>query len=494
MTEVKFDEREVRIEKLAKLKEKNINPYPRSNFKANITAKELKDKLVDLSDEDIAKVEVKYAGRVMMIRDFGKGGFVHLADETARFQIFISKQDVTEDEFFIFKSLDIGDFLAVEGACFRTKTKDLAIHVKKLHLMSKSLRPLPEKFHGLTDVELRYRQRYLDLIMNESSKEVFKKRSFIINYIRNYLVERGYLEVETPMMQSIPGGANAKPFITHHNTLNMDLYMRIAPELYLKRLLVGGFEKVFELNRNFRNEGISTFHNPEFTMIEIYLAYGTYEDHINLLQELINEIIQKLYGSDKITYQEEEISFKTPWDKMSVKDSILKHTSISEENFDREFLFNYVSKKSYGEKIDGEISLGELMMLVFDEEVQPKLKNPTFITHYPIEVSPLARRFDNSEYTERFELFIAGKEIANAFTELNDPIDQKERFLAQVARKEKGDEEAQHYDEDFVTALEHGMPPAAGLGIGIDRLVMLLTNSPSIRDVILFPVLRKRDK
>jgi len=495
--EAKFDERKVRIEKMEKIREQGVSPYPRSDFKPNTTSIKLTEMFGHLNSEHLEKEtrEFRYAGRVMMVRDFGKGGFILLADQEGRFQAFISKKDISEQEFFIYKHVDIGDFVGVEGKCFKTKTGDLAIHTKKLVLMSKALRPLPEKFHGLTDVEARYRHRYLDLIVNPESKEVFKKRSFIVNYIRNYLAEKGFLEVETPMMQPIPGGAVAKPFITHHNTLDMDLYMRIAPELYLKRLLVGGFEKVFELNRNFRNEGISTFHNPEFTMLEVYMAYGTYENHIELVEDLVSSMVQKLYGTDTIKYQDKDLCFKRPWAKMTMHDAVLKHCpGINEKAImDKDAVMKYIKTKHYGATLGKDVSLGEMIAIIFDEEAQPKLIDPTFITHYPVEVSPLARRFDNDpSVTERFEAFIDGREIANAFTELNDPIDQKGRFMDQLKKKEKGDEEAHHFDNDFIEALEHGMPPAAGLGIGIDRLAMMLTNSPSIRDVILFPVLRPK--
>ena len=493
----KFDERQVRIEKMEKIREQGISTYPRADFKPNTTSIKLTEMFNHLNGEQIEKESgvYRYAGRIVMVRDFGKGGFLLLADQEGRFQAFISKQDLTEQEFFVYKHLDIGDFVGIEGKCFKTRTGDLALHAKKLVLMTKSLRPLPEKFHGLTDVEARYRQRYLDLIMNPESKEVFKKRSLMVNYIRTYLSEKGFLEVETPMMHPIAGGAAAKPFVTHHNALDIELYMRIAPELYLKRLLVGGFEKVFELNRNFRNEGISTFHNPEFTMMEVYMAYGTYENHIELVEDLVSSMVKKFYGSDTVKYQEDEISFQRPWAKMTVHESILKHCpSLTAEMLkDKDTVLKYVKSKHYAALLPKDPNTAEAVMLIFDEEVQPKLINPTFITHYPVEISPLARRFDdNPEVTERFEMFMAGKEIANAFTELNDPIDQKGRFMDQMKKKEKGDEEAHTFDEDFVTALEHGMPPAAGLGIGIDRLVMILTNSPSIRDVILFPVLRPR--
>ncbi|MBN1113950.1 MAG: lysine--tRNA ligase [Oligoflexia bacterium] len=492
-----FDERLVRIEKMNKLAGEGIKPFPRSDFKPDISAQKLLERYQNMDSEKLADLDGvhKYCGRIMMIRDFGKGGFVLIADQTGRFQGFISKKDITETEFNLYKQLDIGDFIGIQGKCFRTRSGDLALHVVKLVLMAKALRSLPEKYHGLTDVEARYRQRYLDLIMNPESRDVFKKRSMIINRFRNFLVERGFLEVETPMMHQLPGGAAARPFITHHNTLDMALYMRIAPELYLKRLLVGGFEKVFELNRNFRNEGISTFHNPEFTMMELYQAYATYQDLVELLQDAFFDIAMHVNGTERVMFQDREISFKKPWKIMPVSEAVLINCKgLSQSDLDNEkSLRDYISKKSYADAADKNMNARELMMVIFEEEVESKLIDPTFVTHYPVEISPLARRFDDSQYlTERFELFIAGKELANAFTELNDPIDQMNRFTEQMKKYEKGDHEAHVVDEEYITALEHGMPPAAGLGVGIDRLVMILTNSASIRDVILFPQLRSK--
>jgi len=495
-----LDEREVRISKMQKLREAGINPYPRADFKPNMVSTELYRQFKDTPLEEMEKVSgvYKLCGRVILIRDFGKGGFITVRDNEGKFQCYISKKDISEPEFDLYKQLDIGDFIGFEGQCLKTRTGDLAILAKKLVLMTKSIRPLPEKFHGLTDVEARYRQRYLDLIVSPESRDVFKTRSKIINAFREILINKGFLEVETPMMHSIAGGATARPFITHHNTLDMELFMRVAPELYLKRLVVGGLERVFEINRNFRNEGISTFHNPEFTMMELYQAYATYEDLIELVEETLSTIAEKILGTLEFDYQDMKINFNRPWKRVSMKQAVLEHCSQLSEGIvsDKHLLCQYVNNKGFCKPIkENETSIGELLTLIFEEEVESKLINPTFITHYPVEVSPLARRFDKDpSTTERFEVFIAGREFGNAFTELNDPIDQKGRFEAQVERAKKGDLEAQKsVDEDYITALEHGMPPTGGLGIGIDRFVMLLTNSASIRDVILFPQLRKKD-
>lgn len=492
-----FEERDVRIAKLESIKNLNFNPYPRADFKPDTFAISLLDKFKNMDSDEITKNSLTYrlCGRIMLIRDFGKGGFIGFKDTSSKFQAFISKKDINDAEFNLYKNLDIGDFIGVEGTCFKTKTGDLSIHTKKLLLLSKAIRPLPEKFHGLTDIEARYRQRYLDLIMNEESKNIFVKRSKIITFLRDYLIKKDFLEVETPMMHPLAGGANAKPFNTHHNALNMDLFMRVAPELYLKRLVVGGLERVFEINRNFRNEGLSIFHNPEFTMMELYIAYATFEDLIELVEDSICHIATKLNDSDSFTYQDNLISLKRPWARLSVQESLIKHCKCL--NFEtvnsKEALFNYTQTKEYKDLAKISTPLGELLMLVFDEEVEAKLIQPTFITHYPIEVSPLARKFDdNPAFTERFELFMCGRELANAFTELNDPIDQRKRFEAQMLKKEAGDEEAQGIDEDYICALEHAMPPTGGLGVGIDRLVMFLTDSASIKDVILFPQLKRK--
>jgi len=489
------DEREQRILKLDKIKELGFLPYPRADFKPDTYATELNNTFKDLDHETVLNNSKEYAlaGRITLIRDFGKGAFITFDDTTHKFQAFISKKDISELEFKLYKLLDIGDIIGIRGSVFKTKTADLAIHTKKLTILSKALRGLPEKYHGLTDIEARYRKRYLDLIVNEAAKDVFIKRSKIISFLRDYFNKQGFLEVETPMMQDKAGGALAKPFITHHNALDIDLYLRIAPELYLKRLVVGGMHKVFEINRNFRNEGISSFHNPEFTMMELYLAYATYENLIDLIETCITELCVYLYGTDSFTYNKETISLKRPWKKLSVKESIIQTLNIDADVLNNATtLLNYIKTKPYKEALKQQFSYGELLMLIFDNEVEHKLIQPTFITHYPIEVSPLARKFDNdSNFTERFELFFCGKELANAFTELNDPLDQKQRFEAQVQQKEH-DEEAHVLDEDYIQALEQAMPPTGGLGIGIDRLVMFLTNSQSIKDVILFPQLKNK--
>jgi lysyl-tRNA synthetase class 2 len=406
----------------------------------------------------------------------------------------VKKDAVGEVVFANFETYDIGDVVGAKGCPFRTKTGELSLHAKEIRLLTKSLLPLPEKFHGLTDVETRYRQRYVDLIVNPEVKEVFLKRARIINLIREFMVSRDFLEVETPMMQQIPGGATARPFITHHNALDMQLYLRIAPELYLKRLVVGGFERVFEINRNFRNEGISVRHNPEFTMMEFYQAYATYEDLIDFTEELICRVVMDLFDSLEISYQGQLISFQRPWNRFSVREAILEYGDIDAKSLDdRDLALAYARK--IGLDLPDDVGYGKLLVDIFEEVAEEKLVQPTFITSYPTEVSPLSRRSDSDpDVVDRFELFIAGREMANAFSELNDPVDQKERFLLQVAAKEKGDEEAHYMDEDYIRALEYGMPPTAGEGIGIDRLIMLLTDSPSIRDVILFPQLRRETK
>jgi lysyl-tRNA synthetase class 2 len=399
---------------------------------------------------------------------------------------------ITDDQFKVFKLMDIGEFIGIKGSFFKTRTGELTILANDIRLLSKSSRPLPEKWHGLTDVETRYRQRYVDLIVNDQVKDVFVLRSRIIQAFRDFFIDKGFLEVETPMMQAIPGGATARPFKTFHNALGMELYLRIAPELYLKRLVVGGLERVFEINRNFRNEGISVQHNPEFTMLEFYMAYATYEDLMVLTEELFNHILQETLGTNVIEYQEKTLDFTPPWSRITMHDALKEIAGVTEEvlnNFDAAVEFAGSLDIPLVEK-DG---LGKIQAKLFDQLVEPKLINPTFIIGYPTEISPLSRRNDeNPNIVDRFELFIAGKEIANAFTELNDPDDQRERFMQQVVLRESGDEEAQFMDEDFLTAIEHGLPPTAGQGIGIDRVVMLLTDSPSIRDVIFFPHMRAK--
>jgi lysyl-tRNA synthetase class 2 len=430
----------------------------------------------------------------MARRDFGKAAFIQVQDRKGRLQVYVSRDLVGEESFDQFKKLDLGDIVGLSGQPFRTKTGELSLRADAIRILTKSLQPLPEKWHGLTDVETRYRQRYLDLIANPEVGETFRTRSRIIGLIRQFMLGRDYLEVETPMMQPIAGGATAKPFVTHHNTLKMDLFLRIAPELYLKRLVVGGFERVFEINRNFRNEGISIQHNPEFTMMEFYQAYATYKDLMDLTEELICHVAREVAGKLVITYGGKEVNLTPPWDRLTVREAIVKYGDIDPNILeDREQLLQVAA--GLGLELDKNIGHGKLLTELFDAVAEPNLWHPTFITEYPTEVSPLSRKNDaNPEVVDRFELFIVGRELANAFSELNDPLDQKERFLKQLAEKEAGDEEAHAMDEDYIRALEHGLPPTAGEGIGIDRLVMLLTDSASIRDVILFPQLRPEAK
>lgn len=470
-----------------------INPYP-NDFKPAHTAADVVEQYGSVEQIDAPDVEFVLAGRIIARRSFGKAAFIQIQDRSGRIQIYVRKDDLSEEAFAQFESFDIGDIIGVAGFPFRTQKGELSVHARMVRLLVKSLLPLPEKFHGLTDVETRYRQRYVDLIVNPEVREIFIKRSRIVNLIRQFMTSRDFLEVETPMMQPIPGGATARPFVTHHNALDMELFLRIAPELYLKRLVVGGFERVFEINRNFRNEGISVRHNPEFTMMEFYQAYATYEDLMDFTEELFCHVAQEVLGTLDFTYQELAISFQRPWRRLTVKEAILEYGDIEQKQLeDRDLALAYA--RSIGLDLPDEIGYGKLIMEIFEEVAEHKLIQPTFVTAYPTEVSPLSRKNDHDPYiVDRFELMIGGREIANAFSELNDPVDQKERFLAQVAEKDKGDEEAHYMDEDYVRALEYGLPPTAGEGIGIDRLVMLLTDSASIRDVILFPQLRKEAK
>ena len=430
------------------------------------------------------------AGRIVAMRKFGKATFLHIQDETGRLQVYIKQDVVGQEAYNIFKKLDIGDIAGFKGSLFRTKTGEPTLQAISFQHISKSLRPLPEKFHGLTDVEIRYRQRYVDLIVNPEVRDTFRKRVEIIRLVRDFLVNRGFMEVETPMMQPIAGGATAKPFKTHHNALDMDLYLRIAPELYLKRLLVGGFEKVFEINRNFRNEGLSTRHNPEFTMLEFYQAYATYHDLMDLTEEMISWIAAEVTGSMQITYQGEEIDLSPPWKRYTMEEALMEIAGIEQTILNDPEKIRQLARDK-GIELEATAGPGKAKNELFELLVEEKLINPTFITEYPTEISPLARRNkDNPKVTDRFELFITGREIANAFSELNDPIDQKLRLEKQIAERGDDEEIFPELDKDFVRALEYGMPPAAGEGIGIDRLVMLLTDAPSIRDVILFPHLR----
>lgn len=479
-----------RIEKLNNLREMGVNPYP-NDFKPTHTAAEILREHGAVSAEELAVMDLvfKVAGRIIALRKFGKAAFVQIQDRTGQIQIFVQRDTVGSEVYSTFKKLEVGDFFGASGTLFRTKTDELTLEAREARVIVKSLRPLPEKWHGLSDKETRYRQRYVDLIANPEVKKTFIVRSRIIQFIREFFLQKDFLEMETPMMHPIPGGATARPFVTHHNVLDMPLYLRIAPELYLKRLVVGGFEKVFEINRNFRNEGLSIQHNPEFTMIEFYQAYADYEDLMNLTEELFGSLSETITGGRKINYQGEEIDFSFPWQRLTVKEAVAKHASIDEKDLDD------VDKiKSCAAALGLDIkekSYGHLLIEIFETVAEPKLMQPTFITQYPLEISPLSRKNEKDpRFVDRFELFIAGREIANAFSELNDPIDQLERFKAQSELRSEGDDEAHRLDEDFIRALEYGMPPAAGEGIGIDRLVMLLTDSPSIRDVILFPHMR----
>ncbi|MBV2090246.1 MAG: lysine--tRNA ligase [Candidatus Thiodiazotropha sp. (ex Ctena orbiculata)] len=481
-----------RREKLQQMRD-NGNAFP-NDFRRNSMAGELHAEYDAKSDEELESLSlrVSLAGRMMSRRVMGKASFAHLQDMSGRMQLFVQR-DSLEEGFYNqqFKKWDIGDIIGAEGVLFKTKTGELSVKVDSLKLLTKALRPLPEKFHGLSDQELRYRQRYVDLIMNEASRETFRQRTRIVQFIRSYLDGRGFMEVETPMMQVIPGGATARPFATRHNALDMDMFLRIAPELYLKRLVVGGFERVYEINRNFRNEGLSTRHNPEFTMLEFYEAYADFHDLMDLTEAMLRDLCQHVLGTQQVSYQGDSYDFAAPFQRMTVKESILHfNPDITEQQIDSLEQATAIAerlqipiKPSYG--------LGKVQIEIFEKTVEDRLMNPTFITAYPTEVSPLARRNDNDPFvTDRFEFFVGGREIANGFSELNDAEDQAERFRKQVAEKEAGDDEAMHYDDDYVRALEHGMPPTAGEGIGIDRLVMLLTDSPSIRDVLLFPHMR----
>ncbi|QAX81835.1 lysine--tRNA ligase [Candidatus Pseudomonas adelgestsugas] len=477
----------LRKEKLAAVRAKG-NVFP-NNFRRNNYCNTLHNQYADKTKEELADaaIQVKVAGRIMLNR----GSFIVIQDMTGRIQIYVNRKTLPEETLISVKKWDIGDIIAAEGTIARSRKGDLYVKITSVSLLTKSLRPLPDKHHGLTDTEQRYRQRYVDLIVNEDARQTFRVRSKVIAYIRNFLMQRDFLEVETPMLHTIPSGAAAKPFKTHHNALNMEMSLRIAPELYLKRLVVGGFEKVFEINRNFRNEGISPRHNPEFTMLEFYQAFTDYEDNMDLTEELFRELAQLVLGSTDVPYGDKVFHFGEPFVRLSVFDSILKYNpDLTADDLTDINKARAIAKKVCT-SLFGFESLGKLQVIIFEKLVEHKLEQPHFITQYPFEVSPLARRNnDNPNLTNRFELFIGGREIANAYSELNDAEDQAERLMAQVIEKDAGNDEAMHYDADFIRALEYGMPPTAGEGIGIDRLVMLLTNSPSIRDVILFPHMR----
>ncbi|MDQ1339731.1 MAG: lysyl-tRNA synthetase, class [Campylobacterota bacterium] len=482
-----------RIEKSEQLRKMGLNPYDNKSQR-NVTIEAFKEKYSYVLNSESKRDETKsksIAGRIKFLRLMGKAAFAKIEDQTDLLQVYYGKDTIGEEWFNEVKKLvEVGDIIEVKGYPFVTQTGELSLHASELKILTKTIKPLPEKFHGLQDMELRYRQRYLDLIMNPDVKKVFKTRSKIISLIRDFFENKGFLEVETPMLHPIAGGANARPFITHHNALNVERYMRIAPDLYLKRLIVGGFEAVFEINRNFRNEGMDHTHNPEFTMIEFYWAYKTYEDLINITQDMFDTLIKELHLTTVLPYGEYNIDFSSPFARYTYDEALIKVGGISEDIIkDSKKIKELLQTK--GITFTRELSLGALKAELFDEFVEKKLINPTFITDFPVEISPLARRKDEApELTDRFELFVAGKEIANGFSELNDPIDQYQRFEQQLKAKEGGDDEAHEMDEDYINALSYGMAPTAGEGIGIDRLVMLLTNQQSIRDVLLFPAMK----
>lgn len=486
------DELNARRLKLAALRAKG-NAFP-NDFRREHISGQLHAEFDSKEDEELSTlgVEVTVAGRMMTCRIMGKVSFVTLQDSDGRIQLYVSRESLPENVYNNeFKKWDLGDILGARGKLFKTKTGELSVHCTELRLLTKALRPLPDKFHGLTDQEIRYRQRYLDLIANDESRNTFKIRSQVMSVIRQFMMEKGFMEVETPMMQVIPGGASARPFVTHHNALDINMYLRVAPELYLKRLIVGGFERVFEINRNFRNEGVSPRHNPEFTMMELYMAYADYNDLITLTEELFRTLTQTVLGSPVVKYGDQIFDFGKPFTRLTMKQAICKYrpeTQLTDlDDMDKVLpiatMLGIKPEKSWG--------LGRIQCEIFEKTAESQLIQPTFITEYPAEVSPLARRNDNNPFiTDRFEFFIGCREIGNGFSELNDSEDQAERFAEQVRAKDAGDDEAMFYDEDYITALEHGMPPTAGLGIGIDRMIMLFTNSHSIRDVIMFPAMR----
>jgi len=477
----------VRRQKLDELRQKNIEPYGSKYERTHFSTQVIEEFKI------LEGQQVSLAGRLMAKRGHGKAGFANLQDGEGNIQLYVRLDQLGEDKYELFSKADLGDIIGVKGKVFRTQKGEISVSVNDFVMLAKSLRPLPEKWHGLKDVELRYRQRYVDLIVNPDVKNVFITRSKIIRTIRSFLDRRDFLEVETPMMHPIAGGAAARPFITYHNALDMNLYLRIAPELYLKRLLVGGMEKVYEINRNFRNEGISTKHNPEFTMLELYQAYADYHDMMAITEEMVSQVASEVLGSTEIEYQGEKINLAPPWRRLPMLEAIKEYTDIDFTVIKTDEEARQAAARA-GIKVDEKAGRGTIINEVFEEFVEPNLIQPTFIIDYPVEISPLAKRnVEDPRYTYRFELFIYAREMANAFSELNDPIDQKERFKKQVEQRASGDDEAHMMDEDYINALEYGMPPAGGLGIGIDRLVMLLTNSPSIRDVLLFPHMKPRD-
>ena len=496
MSEKKEDQNKLikeRRSKLSSLRESGFNfpkPIPIDSYCIDLNNNHEESSKEDL--ENLNK-EVAIAGRMMAKRIMGKSSFSKIKDGTSSIQIFINSKNVSEELYEQFKTYDVGDILWVKGTLFKTKTDELTINANEIELLTKSLRPLPEKYHGLTDTETRYRKRYLDLIMSDESRDVFENRSKIITTIRKYLNEQEILEVETPMMQPIPGGAIARPFVTHHNTLDKDFYLRIAPELYLKRLVVGGMHRVYEINRSFRNEGVSTQHNPEFTMLELYLAFASYEEIMTLVEEMVIEISKGLYGSTTITYQDKEYDLSGPYKRITLEESVMEfNPDMNREKLrDQHYLLGVCKKLKI--KNSKDMPAGKLLLEIFEKTVEEHLIEPTFITAYPKDVSPLSRANDEDPWlVDRFEFFIAGRELANGFHELNDPDDQSQRFKDQVKERDSGDDEAMVYDEDYIEALEYGMPPTSGLGVGIDRLTMIFTDKPSIRDVLLFPHMRNK--
>lgn len=485
---------EERLRKLEELRSLGVDPYP-YRYEVDSYAAELHERFREVQDIPEGKYNVSIAGRIMTKRDMGRGGFAHIQDSTGRIQIYARQDALGREKYRIYKKLDVGDIIGVKGYVFRTRTGELTVLVQDFQLLCKSLRPLPEKWHGLRDKETRYRQRYLDLIVNPDVREVFIKRTKIIRAIREYLDSRGFLEVETPVLQPIYGGATARPFVTYHNALDMKLYLRISDELYLKRLIVGGFDKVYEIAKDFRNEGMDRFHNPEFTQIEIYQAYADYTDMMRLAEEMIYTVAMRVLGTARITYQGQEIDLTPPWRRISMIEAIEEESGINVMEASEEEMLRVIEEK--GGSVKGRPIWGKIVAELFELFVEPKLIHPTFVVDFPVDISPLAKRKrgeGGDRLVERFEIFIGGLELGNAFSELNDPVDQRRRFEEQMRQRELGDEEAHVMDEDFIRALEYGMPPTGGLGIGIDRLVMLLTDSPSIRDVILFPQMRPESR
>jgi lysyl-tRNA synthetase class 2 len=482
-----------RKQKIERFRQEGINPFP-NGFKVIHTIADIQESCGKTGMDGEPAPRFTTAGRIMAVNSFGKSAFIRFRDRSGQLQAYIRKDKVGDDGYALFKKMDIGDFIGLTGSLFQTKTGEWSLLAEGMELLAKSTRPLPEKFHGLKDPEKRYRQRYVDLIMNADTRRIFRTRSLMTQAIREFFLRHDYLEVETPMMQPIAGGAEATPFVTHHNALDMDLYLRIAPELYLKRLVVGGFERVFEINRNFRNEGVSTQHNPEFTMLEFYQAYATHEDLMTLTEQLFGEVARKVMGTTSISYQSHTIDFQGPWRRLSLAQALEELGGLDPTLLnDRDRLIAFAGEK--GVPLTKTRRVGKIITKLFDALVEPQLIQPTFITGYPVEVSPLSRRSDTQpDITERFELFVAGFEIANGFSELNDPEDQYQRFMQQMEDRREGDDEAHQMDADYIEALEYGMPPTAGEGIGIDRLAMLLTDAPSIREVILFPHMKSKNQ